>query len=199
MTLPFRTQPSFAMLVGAPAAQPASGKVTTTVDYDPASRAFRLDFVLTGARIAVTDATSSGSSGSLKLFTFVQQALSILGCRQDYTRFAEGAALDTAAGDAAFVMGLGSAAANAGDGALTGTEVDIGAVTATITLAGTPPTAVGTKISGAGLNTSAGLDGTTTPISVYLNWSGTAATIDADSTIDVWGTVTVTGVLLGDD
>jgi hypothetical protein len=32
-----------------------------------------------------------------------------------------------------------------------------------------------------------------------LNWSGTAATIDANSTIAVTGTITVAGVFLGDD
>jgi hypothetical protein len=197
MTLPFRTQPSFADTVGVPAAQPASGRVVTVVNYDPKSRLFTLDFTLTGARLTVTDAAGSGSSGSLQLFDFINAGIVPLGCRQDYTRFAEGSALTTAAGDAAFVMGLGSAAANAGDGALTGTEVDFGAVTGTITLSG--GTGTGTKLSGAGLNTSAALDGTTTAVDLYLNWSGTAATIDATSTIDVWGTITVTGVMLGDD
>lgn len=196
--LPYRTMAANAEL-GAAAAQPASGSFDVAVNFNPLTRQFAIDITLTGARITVTDAAGSGSSGSLKLFTFAQAALAILGARQNYTKFREGSALTTAAGDAAFVMGLGSAAANAGDGALTGTEVDIGAVTATMTLAGSPATATGTKISGAGLNTSAGLDGTTTPIDVYLNWSGTAATIDATSTIDVWGTLTISGVLLGDD
>ena len=43
------------------------------------------------------------------------------------------------------------------------------------------------------------LNGTATPITLRLNWSGTAATIDASSTIDVTGTITVAGVMLGDD
>ncbi len=38
-----------------------------------------------------------------------------------------------------------------------------------------------------------------TVIDLNLNWSGTAATIDATSTIDVTGTIRVVGVLLGDD
>lgn len=181
--------------LGALATAPVSGTVAATyAQYGPF---FSITFTLTAAQIPVTDAAGSGSSGSLKLFTFVQAGVVPLGCRQNYTAFAEGAALTGGAGDAAFVMGLGSAAANAGDGALTGTEVDFGAVTGTITLSG--GTGTGTKFSGAGLNTSAGLDGTTTPIDLYLNWSGTAATIDASSTIDVTGTVTVTGCLLGDD
>lgn len=181
--------------LGAQAAQPASGSVAVRIERHGSF--FALTFTLTAAQIAVTDAAGSGSSGSLKLWTFAQAGVVPLGCRQNYTAFAEGAALTGAQGDAAFVMAVGSAAANAGDAALTGTEADIGAVTGTITLSG--GTGTGTKHSGAGLNTSAGLDGTTTPVDIYLNWSGSAATIDATSTIDVTGTVTVVGVLTGDD
>lgn len=154
---------------------------------------FTLTFALTAVSLSVTDAGGSGSSASLKIFDFVQGAVNILGCRQDYTAFAEGAALTTGAGDAAFVMGLGSVAANAGDAALTGTEVDIGSVTSTITDSG--GTGAGTKESGAlGV-----IDGTATAVDMYLNWSGSAATIDANSTIAVTGTITVTGVIQGDD
>lgn len=184
-----------ATAVGALATAPLSGTVTCTIKSF--GKYFTLDFVLTAAQIPVTDAAGSGSSGSLKLFTFVQAGVVPLGCRQNYTAFAEGAALTGEAGDAAFVMGLGSAAADAGDGALTGTEVDFGAVTGTITLSG--GTGTGTKFSGAGLNSSAGLDGTATPVDLYLNWSGSADTIDDNSTIDVTGTITVVAVLLGDD
>lgn len=175
--------------------QPTSGTVACSIAQMGAF--FSLTFTLTAARISVTDAAGSGSSGSLKIFDFAAAGVVPLGCRQDYTAFAEGSALTGGAGDAAFVMGLGSAAADAGDAALTGTEVDFGAVTSTITLSG--GTGTGTKFSGAGLNSSAGLDGTTTAIDLFLNWSGSAATIDANSTIDVTGTITVVGVLLGDD
>ena len=157
----------------------------------------RLDFTLTAVSITVTVGGAGGSSGSLKIFRFTRNGVVPLGCRQDYTAFAEGATLTTAAGDASFVMGLGSVAANAGDAALTGTEVDFGAVTGTLTNSG--GTTTGTKFSGAGLNSSAGLDGTTTPVDLYLNWSGSAATIDANSTISVTGTISVLVALLGDD
>lgn len=176
----------------------AVGAVNTTsglscsIAYTPTGT-FRLDFTLTAVSLTVTDAGGSGSSASLKLFDFVQAGVIALACRQDYTAFAEGAALTGGAGDAAFVMGLGSAAANAGDGALTGTEVDFGAATDTITLSG--GTGTGTKFSA----TAAALDGTTTAVDLYLNWSGTAATIDANSTISVTGTITVFGALIGDD
>lgn len=175
--------------------QPTSGTVAVVIRQ--MGPFFSLTFTLTAARIPVTDAAGSGSSGSLKLFDFAEAGIVPLGCRQNYTAFAEGSALTSGAGDAAFVMGLGSAAADAGDAALTGTEVDFGAVTGTITLSG--GTGTGTKFSGAGLNSSAGLDGTSTAIDLYLNWSGSAATIDANSTIDVTGTITVVGAFLGDD
>lgn len=180
------------VLLGAPAAQPASGSVTARVLVQYPF--FRIDWTLTLARITVTDAAGSGSSGSLQLWDYPQAAIVHLGCRLDFTAFAEGAALTTAAGDAAFIMALGSVAANAGDGALTGTEIDISTVaTGVITLSG--GTGVGTIVGAA----SPSINGTTTASDVFLNWSGSAATIDANSTIDVTGTISLAGVFLGDD
>lgn len=178
--------------LGAQASQPASGTVALAVKRS--GDIYTMTFTLTAARISVTDAAGSGSSGSLKLFDFIQSAILPLGSRQNYTAFAEGAALTGAAGDAAFVMALGSVAANAGDGALTGTEIDFAPATGTITLSG--GTGTGTKMGGA---TAAPIDGTTTATDLYLNWSGTAATIDANSTIDVTGTITLLVAMLGDD
>lgn len=153
-----------------------------------------IDFTFTALSLTVTDAAGSGSSASLKIFDFAEGAVIPLASRQDYTAFAEGAALTGAAGDAAFVMAFGSVAANAGDGALTGTEVDIAPATGTITLSG--GTGTGTKMGGA---TAAPIDGTTTPVDIFLNWSGSAATIDANSTISVTGTATIMVAMLGDD
>lgn len=195
MLRPNMTRPDVAAIF-TQAAQPAAGKVDIQLVWNPNQDGrgpYRLDITLSAARITVTDAAGSGSSGSLNLGTFVAGAFNPLGSRQDYTAFAEGSALTGGAGDAAFVMALGSAAANAGDGALTGTEVDIAPATATITLSG--GTGTGTKIGGA---TSA-IDGTATAITIYLNWSGSAATIDANSTIDVTGTISVYFDFIGDD
>lgn len=153
-----------------------------------------LSFTFTALSIPVTDAGVSGSSGSVKIFDFVQQALLPLGSRQNYTAFAEGALLTGNAGDAAFVLAAGSVAANAGDGALTGTEVDFAPATNTITLSS--GTATATKMGGA---TAAPIDGTTTATDLYLNFSGSAATIDASSTLSVTGTLQVALLLLGDD
>ncbi len=170
----------------------AATGLSVAIKYDQ-SGSFALTFTLTAVSITVTDAAGSGSSGSLKIFDFAQGGVVALACRQDYTAFAEGAALTGAAGDAAFVMGLGSVAANAGDAALTGTEVDFGSVTSTITLSG--GTGTGTKFS----CVAAVFDGTSTATDLYLNWSGSATTIDANSTISVTGTITVYGAMIGDD
>lgn len=146
---------------------------------------YRFDFTLAAMRLTVTDAAGSGSSASRKLWDFPDGKQVIpMGGFQNYTAFAEGAALTGAAGDAAFVMAMGSVAANAGDGALTGTEVDLLSATGTITLA--DGTGTGKKSSGPG---GSGLDGSASGIDAYLNWSGSAATIDANSTIDVTGTI----------
>jgi hypothetical protein len=178
--------------IGTIAAQPASGSFTITADNTVTYPHFQFTVTLNAAQIPVTDAAGSGSYGALKLFDFNEGAIAIIGCRQDYTAFAEGAALTGAAGDASFDIGVGSVAiAAAADGALAGTNDDIGAEV-NITLSG--GTGTGTGVSG-----SSAVNGTTTAADLALNWSGTAATIDANSTIDVTGTITVAGVFLGDD
>jgi hypothetical protein len=178
--------------IGTQAAQPVSGTVTLSTKSWVQYPYFFLEFDLDAAQIPVTDAAGSGSYGALKLFDFNEGAISFHGCRQNYTAFAEGAALTGAAGDASFDIGVGSVAiAAAADGALATTDDNIG-TEVNITLSGGTGT-------GTGLTGNVAIDGTTTALDLALNWSGTAATIDASSTIDVTGTITVAGVFLGDD
>lgn len=174
-------------------AQPASGSVTVReAQFGPV---VVTTFTLNAARISVTDGAGSGSHGSLKLYDMPAGAVSFLGCRQDYTAFAEGAALTGAAGDAAFEIGVGTTAISAAaDGTLgNGVNENVGQAVS-VTLSG--GTGTGTAVDGA--KTTA-LNGTATALDLNLNWSGTAATIDANSTIDVTGTITVAWVHLGDD
>lgn len=173
--------------------QPTVGYVDCNITKD--NNAYRLDFTLNKARIPVTDATTSGSYGSLKLFDFVEGAVSFLGTRQDYTAFVEGSALTTAAGDAAFEIGVGTAAiAVAADGTLgNGVNENVGQAVSVTNSSGT---GTGTAVDGA---KAAALNGTGTALDLYLNWSGTAATIDANSTIGVTGTISVLFSFLGDD
>lgn len=176
--------------IGALATAPASGTVSAVIKR--LGNFFSIDFTFTAARITVTDAAGSGSSGSLKIFDFNAGAIQMIGSRHEWTAFAEGAGL-TGAGDADFVIAFGSVAANAGDGVLTSTEVDFGATRAV------------TLVSGAGTGATTvtaaqtPLDGTGTPVDIFINWSGTATTIDATSTIDVTGTYSICGCFLGDD
>lgn len=189
--LPNRKLPSFTNVLGVQAAQPTSGSVDLRTDFNRATGNFRLRFTLNGARIPITDAAGSGSSGSLKLFTFIKGIVGNLQTRLNLVSCVTGAALDTSAGDAVYIMSCGTVAADAGDGALTSTEVDILPATASIT--NSAGTGAGSKIGATG--TTAGLDGTVTAKDIYLNWSGTAATIDANSTYDFTGTITICGTL----
>lgn len=175
------------------AAATVTGTLTTTISR--LGNFFVLTFTLTAVEIAVTDGAGSGSYGTTKLFDFAEGAVTFLGSRQNYTAFAEGAALTGGAGDAVFEIGLGTTAISAAaDGTLgNGLQENVGQAVA-VTLSG--GTGTGTAVTGA---VPAAVDGTGTAADLNLNWSGTAATIDANSTITVTGTITVVGVFLGDD
>lgn len=177
-----------ATLVGAVAA--VTG---LSCNIDKKGNIVTLDFTFTNVAVTHTDAAGSGSSGSLKIFDFVEQSIQPLASKSNLT-FLGDALIDTNAGDMAFVYGFGSVAANAGDGALTGTEVDYAAVSGTITLAakaGSSPS----LIKGAGT----GIDGTATAADIYFNESGSAATSDANGILTVSGTARIIVALLGDD
>lgn len=116
-----------------------------------------------------------------------------LGSRQNYTAYAaDGTGVPD---DTVFDIGVGTAAiAAAADGVLTASATydNIGAKIDQ-TLSG--GTTTGTGVDAA----NAAVDGTTTALDVVLNWSGTAATVDGDGTIDVTGTITIVAAYLGDD
>lgn len=154
---------------------------------------FTLDFIFTSVAVTHTDAAGSGSSGSIKIFDFAQGGVQVLGSRSDLT-FLGDALIDTNAGDMAFVFGFGSVAANAGDGALTGTEVDMAAISGTITLSSKAATSASLL---KGVGTAA--DGTSTAVDLYFNESGSAATSDANGVLTFSGTATFVGIMLGDD
>lgn len=164
-----------------------------TVNIKKAGNIATLDFTLASVAITHTDAAGSGSSGSLKIFEFAPQGVLALGSRSNLT-FAGDTLIDGNQGDMAFVYALGSAAANAGDGALTGTEVDFAAVSGTITLSSFAATSASLL---KGVGTAA--DGTSTPVSLYFNESGSAATSEANGVLTVSGTITLVVALLGDD
>lgn len=180
---------------GTLAAQPTSGSVTLEakeVQYP----FFKLKFTLTAARVPVTDAAGSGSYGALKLFDMKEGAWARIGARQAYTSITEGAALTGGAGDAAFDIGVGSVAkAAAADGALGGATDDDIAGEIAVTLSGGNVSATQALVEGANAT---GINGTGTASDIVLNVSGSAATIDATSYLDVTGTITIFGVWLDD-
>jgi hypothetical protein len=182
---------------GVQAAQPASGSVTlsalSTASFGN-KPVVQLTFTLDAARVTVTDAGAGGSFGALKLMDLTEGAWGVLGAIQNYTAFAEGAALTGAAGDAVFDIGVGSVAkAAAADGALGGATDDNIAGEIAVTLSG--GTATASLVEGP--KTTA-IDGTATAADIVLNVSGSAATIDATSTLDVTGTIALTLIYLGD-
>jgi len=158
---------------------------------------FYFEWTLTAAEIPVTDAAGSGSSGSLKLFGFNPGSILVLGSRQNYTAITESAGVS--GGDTVFDIGLGSAAiAAAADGVLTASATydNIGAkVDGTLV---TGELSGGTAITGHD-PANVIIDGTSTAADCVLNWSGTAATVDASGTVYATGTLSVYGVFMGDD
>ena len=183
-------------LIGAvPAAASAAGVSCIVEKVGPLAS---LKFTLAAVDLDVTDAGGSGSSASLKIFDFVAGALFPLASRQDYTLTDETGdtnLISGGVGDAVFQLALGSVAADAGDGTLTSTEVDFAPVSGNITNAAGVGALSATKVGGVG----AVIDGTSTAADLYLNWSGTATTIDANGVIAITGTITLLVLLLGDD
>lgn len=159
-----------------------------------AGQFFTLDFTLTSVAVTHTDAGASGSSGSIKIFDFAEGMVTILGARMNLT-FLGDALIDTNAGDMAFKCGLGSVAADAGDAALTTTEVNICTISSTVTLS----SKAGTLASFPSVAVLTPIDGTATAVDLYFNESGSAATSDANGVLTVSGTITVAGMFLGDD
>jgi hypothetical protein len=182
------SQKSNATLVGAVAAPPSG---TTAVKIRRVGSFYHLTFTLTAARIAVTDDVALGSYGATKIFDFAQQGVSFLGCRQNYTAYTpDGTGVPD---DTVFEIGVGTTAiAAAANGTLAAAEDNVGA-DVDQTLSGGTTTGTGFTAS------NVAIDGTTTPVALYLNWSGTTVTVDGNGTIDCTGTITVVCCGLGDD
>lgn len=170
---------------------PASGSVSAVIkrlgDYAT------ITFTLTAARIAVTDAGAGGSFGSLKLMDMVAGGWHFIASRVNFTAYAvDGTGVPD---DTVFDIGVGTGAiAAAADGVLTADATfDNIAAKVDQTLSG--GTTTGTAFDACNVV----VDGTSTAVDINLNWSGTAATVDGNGTIDVTGTITIAAVWLGDD
>ena len=148
-------------------------------------------FTFTDVEIAVTDGAGSGSHGSLQIYDAPEGNIIILGGQANIT-------MDNPDGtgvpdDTVMEVGVGSTAISAAaDGSLGSTEDDI---VPDINLTLSSGTASGSNSQ----STSAAFDGTGTAMNWYFNFSGTAATVDDDGTIEANGTVVVLWTSLGDD
>lgn len=171
---------------------PASGTLSAVIKR--LGSFVSITFTLTAMRMTVTDGAGSGSHGSYKLIDLNEGAWHFLSSRMNFTAFAESAGVS--GGDTVFDIGVGTGAiAAAADGVLTADATyDNVAAKGDVTLSG----GAGTLATAIDL-AAASVDGTSTPADLYLNWSGTAATVDASGTLDVTGTITVNMVYLGDD
>lgn len=171
-------------------ASPTSGTVSWVAKF--VAGLVHITFTLTAARIVVTDDTTNGSFGSLKLADLSPGAWHFIASRQDYTAFAsDGTGVPA---DAVFDIGVGTGAIDAaGDGVLTGSATydNVGAKV-DHTLGGAY---AGTSLDACNV----AVDGTATALDLNLNWAGTGATVDGNGWVDVTGTVTVVAAFLGDD
>jgi hypothetical protein len=145
-------------------------------------------FTLSGTVINSTDATTSGSYGSLQLLDFPEGHLAVLGAVTDFTAITVGAGI-TATG--ALLHSLGTAAEATG-GTLDSTQAEI--------LPSTSLTLVASAGAVGGTSTAVLLsDGTATAKDLFLNFATLDASSTANTTITVTGTITVTWALLGNN
>lgn len=172
-------------------ATPASGTLTGVLKF--VGGFAHITLTLTGVRIAVTDATTSGSYGSTKLMDMASGSWHFLSSRVDYTAYsADGTGVPD---DAVFDIGIGTGAIDtAADGVLTG-DASYDNISAKVDQTLSGGTTTGTALDACNVV----VDGTGTALDINMNWAGTAATIDGDGTIDVTGTITIVAAYLGDD
>lgn len=148
----------------------------------------RLRFTFDDLEITMTDATTNGNHGGHKFTDFNASHLVILGAISNLTVVAA-AGIDA---DAALIGSVGSVVAATANEALTSTEADVIPSTA-CTLAESAGVMDG-ESSGVTV-----LNGTGTPIDLYLNFVAPGADASANSTITVNGYIDLIVLPLGDN
>lgn len=143
---------------------------------------------LSGISITMTDASTAGCHGSLKVYDFPNGIIQILGSSYDLTTLAGAGGI----GDTAALVGsLGSATVSTSNATLTTTEADLIASTS-----GTLTAGAGTLKSYGSLVATA-FDGHTTAVDAYLNLAVPDAGSSASDTVTVSGTITIVWSNLG--
>ncbi|MNC20717.1 hypothetical protein D3C75_686780 [compost metagenome] len=174
------------------AAQAGAASTVTGVTVDEtASGAIRTVLTLKNVTVAMTDATTAGCHGSLKLYDFPACNLLYLGATADLTVSTSGeGGIDDAA---ELVAAVGTSTVGVDNATLTSTEADLIASTAATLTAGAG-TADGKSLT-AGI---AVFDGTGTAKDAWLNFAVPDSGSTADDTITVSGTITIVWANLGD-
>lgn len=150
----------------------------------------RTTLQLSGAVVTMTDATTAGCHGSIKLYDFPACNLLFLGATCDLTVTAgAGGIADTAA----VVAAIGTATVSTADATLTTTEADLIPSTAATLTAGAGAAKGKTLTAGVVV-----FDGTTTAKDAYLNFAVPDAGSTGNDTLIVSGTVTLVWANLGD-
>ena len=144
---------------------------------------------ISALNVVMTDATTAGSHGAQKIFTFPEGNVMVLGAVTDLTIARVGTGLTTTS---AVVSSLGSVTVGTDNATLTSTEADI------------VPSTASTLAAGAGVTkgastTAAVLNGTTTPAAVFLNFATPDAGSTATDALTVNGTITISYLVLGDN
>jgi hypothetical protein len=150
----------------------------------------RTTLKLSNQVITMTDATTAGCHGSIKLYDFPACNLLFLGATCDLTVTAgAGGIADTAA----VVASIGTAAVSTADATLTTTEADLIPSTAATLTAGAGAAKGKTLTAGVVV-----FDGTTTAKDAYLNFAVPDAGSTGNDTLIVSGTITLVWSNLGD-
>ena len=167
-----------------------AGVADSRLVVDESGGAIRTVLKLDKLVITMTDATTAGCHGSVKLYDFPACNLLFLGATCDLTVTAgTGGITDTAA----VVAAIGTAAVSTADATLTTTEADLIPSTAATLAAGAGAAKGKTLTAGVVV-----FDGTTTAKDAYLNFAVPDAGSTGNDTLIVSGTITLVWSNLGD-
>lgn len=139
--------------------------------------------------VAMVDATTAGSHGSKKVFTFPAGNIQVLGATTDLAIARVGTALTATS---AVIGALGTVVTANTDATLTSTEANI------------VPSTAATLAAGVGAfdgqsTASVTLDGTATPVDVYMNFATPDAGSTGNDSLTVSGQIVISFLVLGDN
>jgi hypothetical protein len=158
----------------------SDGTAGTGVTAVEAAQNIKKTTLTVSGDITMTDATTAGTHGSLKIYDFPVGVIKIHSVKTDVHLVSDAAGLDA---DAEVVAALGSATVSTDNATLTGTEADIVASTAaTLTTSEGDFDAISNGVT---------LDGRSSAADCYLNLAAPDADTDADDAVTISGTVVI--------